>query len=130
MVTHVSSIWLQRVELILLFRVLLPLPIPPAVCRALYPFNIAVKCCSCFSLAVLPCYDLNGLLQSFSNNSRTSATNPPVDERIGLERCSASNPHGQVQNICLRHCLYCCHIHYLLLAHGHFFLGFNASSHI
>ena len=58
----------------------------------------------CFALL----YNLSGLLQSFSNNSRTPATNPL--ERIGPKRCSTSNPHGQVQKICLHHSLYCCHI--------------------
>ena len=57
-----------------------------------------------FLLAVLHCYNLSGLLQSFSNNSRTSATNPL--ERIGPKRYSTSNPHVQVQKkICLHYSL-------------------------
>ena len=94
--------------------VLLPLPIPLAVCRALYPFNIAVNVTSAFFL--LFCLVI------------TSVAYVKVFRIIRAKRCSTSNPHGQVQKICLHHSLYCCHIHYLLLAHGHFFLGFNASS--
>ena len=85
--------------------VLLPLPIPLAVCRALTSAFFLLFCLVITSVAYVKVFRI-----------------------IRAKRCSTSNPHGQVQKICLHHSLYCCHIHYLLLAHGHFFLGFNASS--
>ena len=83
--------------------VLLPLPIPLAVCRALYSFNIAVNVTSAFYLLFCLVITSVAYFKVF-RIIRTSATNPL--ERIGPKRYSTSNPHDQVQKkICLHHSL-------------------------
>ena len=87
--TCLIDLWLQCIELTLLLECYYPLPIPLAVCCTLYPFNIAVNVTSAFFL--LFCLVI------------TSVAYVKVFRIIRAKRCSTSNPHGQVQKICLHH---------------------------